>query len=405
MRLHEPGVWMTKFTAGVHSLFLVVLANACGTSRDSDLFGPDDGPGITDANVESGVGDGASGGDGQGPGGGPGDGGDGPLLDVGHGGNSGGQEGGGCETEGCECVVGEHQPCDSASQDPLQAIGLNCPGEMMVQGATMGSASAIGVRKSFGGTDAFAPREGEQYLVLGSGRVDELDSETPNSDGEFDHDDPTYCNDDLGPFDTNTLPAPLNPKNVGAQTCDADPSLIGTGDCSNTLQQEWDDAMAGGCTINGIPCPIANDYTELRFTAQVPASATSLSYNLAFMTTEWPAYFDTQYNDFYVGWLESEQWTGNISFDQDGNPISLNAAFFNYLDHNGTLPELAGTCMRYHGATEWLTTTAPVSPGEMVTLVFAIFDLSDSILDSYVFLDNFQWGCEGGVPPQTVPQG
>ena len=38
-----------------------------------------------------------------------------------------------------------------------------------------------------------------------------------------------------------------------------------------------------------------------------------------------------------------------------------------------------------------------------ITVVFAIMDLGDSILDSYVFLDNFLWGCEGGSPPSTVP--
>jgi hypothetical protein len=38
-------------------------------------------------------------------------------------------------------------------------------------------------------------------------------------------------------------------------------------------------------------------------------------------------------------------------------------------------------------------------------VLFAIFDQGDGILDSYVFLDNFQWGCEGDLPPQTVPIG
>ena len=38
-------------------------------------------------------------------------------------------------------------------------------------------------------------------------------------------------------------------------------------------------------------------------------------------------------------------------------------------------------------------------------MVFAIFDLSDSILDSYVFLDNFAWGCEPTGGPTTQPEG
>ena len=38
-------------------------------------------------------------------------------------------------------------------------------------------------------------------------------------------------------------------------------------------------------------------------------------------------------------------------------------------------------------------------------MVFAIFDLSDSILDSYAFIDNFQWGCDPTGTPQTEPEG
>ena len=49
-----------------------------------------------------------------------------------------------------------------------------------------------------------------------------------------------------------------------------------------------------------------------------------------------------------------------------------------------------------------LTTTAGVMPGEDFTLIWAIFDLSDEVLDSVVILDNFAWNCEGG-PPQTIP--
>jgi hypothetical protein len=107
----------------------------------------------------------------------------------------------------------------------------------------------------------------------------------------------------------------------------------------------------------------------------------------------------------YVGWLESESWTGNISFDMAGEPISLNAGFLDFRDDAGNVPEFAGTCMRQHAGTKWLNTTAPVTPGEQITLVLAIFDLSDPILDSYVFLDNFHWGCEGTDRPQTMPVG
>jgi hypothetical protein len=144
----------------------------------------------------------------------------------------------------------------------------------------------------------------------------------------------------------------------------------------------------------------------MRVFATVPPSNNSISYDFAFFSTEYPYYFGDVYNDMYVGWLESESWTGNISFDEGGNPISLNAGFLDFRDDGGTqVPELAGTCMQRHAGTKWLSTTAPVTPGEEITVVFAIFDLADPILDSYVFLDNFTWGCEGTSTPTTKPVG
>ncbi len=175
--------------------------------------------------------------------------------------------------------------------------------------------------------------------------------------------------------------------------CASNPALLGTGDCSNTINGQF---SQGGA---------ANDYTEIRIVADVPMTNNSLNYDFAFFSTEFPYYFNSAFNDMYVGWLESESWTGNISFDDIGNPISLNAGFLDFKDNNGSLPELDNTCMKYHAGTRWVQSVAPVTPGEQITLVLAVFDLSDSILDSYVFLDNFGWGCEGEDTPSTTPVG
>jgi hypothetical protein len=43
------------------------------------------------------------------------------------------------------------------------------------------------------------------------------------------------------------------------------------------------------------------------------------------------------------------------------------------------------------GATVWLTTDAPIVPGETMVLELMIFDVTDNILDSLVLLDNFVW--------------
>lgn len=308
------------------------------------------------------------------------------------------EEGGNCP----ECDIPDHAACDSTT-DPGNAIGLNCPGEMQINVAMSGSPAAYGVRNGFGVTNAFDPREGAKYAVMGSGNIADLDSETPNGDIPSL---PTHCNDDLGAFDPGTtLPPPLVPNNVGGQTCAENPSLVGMGDCSNTIQTQWEFGNS------------ANDYTEMRITATVPMTTNSFSYDFAFFSVEYPDYYQSSFNDMYVAWLESEVWTGNVSFDEQGNPISLNAGFLDYRDSSAPVfndpqcmngcdaVELHGTCMKEHAGTKWLTTTAGVAPGEGVTIVFAIFDLSDSILDSYVFVDNFRWGCEGDQPPSTVPIG
>jgi hypothetical protein len=362
-----------------------------GSGGDAGIasFG-DDGSGGDGSSASGGAEDGGDGtgshddGDGSD---GHGDGhGDGPKFDLGSpdGGVPGGDEG------GPTCSIPEHVPCDAGTSDPFAAIGIGCPGELDVATSSAGPATGRGVRSAFGSTATFDPREGSMFAVIGSGLVAELDQVTPTGDSDAF---PTHCNDDLGAFDPGeTLPAPLRVNDVGGD-CAADPALVGTGDCSNTVQEQFTQGDS------------ANDYVELRLQVTVPPDVVSFSYDFAFFSTEYPTYFGSGFNDMYVGWLESEAWTGNVSFDGEGNPISLNAGFLDFKDDGGNLPELAGTCMRQHAGTGWLTTTAGVVPGEDITIVFAIFDLSDSILDSYAFIDDFQWGCDPTDTPSTEPEG
>jgi hypothetical protein len=296
-------------------------------------------------------------------------------------------EGGDCG----ECIPSTHVPCDQAADSMIAALGLNCPGDAQVQVTTFGHPAAMSVRTGFGATNEWAPREGSAFAVLGSGFTTDLDLQTPPGDFNID---PTHCNDDLGGmYDMGTnLPAPIRTNDVGGD-CSMNAALLGTGDCSNTIQAQFNQ---GGS---------ANDYTEIRIVADVPLTNNSVNYDFAFFSTEYPWYYGSAFNDMYIGWLESESWTGNISFDQNGQPISLNAGFLDFRDDNAALPQFNGTCMKQHAGTKWLQSVAPVTPGETITLVLAVFDLSDSILDSYVFLDNFGWGCEGTDRPSTTPVG
>ncbi len=166
---------------------------------------------------------------------------------------------------------------------------------------------------------------------------------------------------------------------------------------------------SAGCSGN---CPAgtgANDPVNLRAQIKVPTNAQSMSYKFRFFSSEYWTYSCTTFNDFYLALLTSTAMgipaDKNISFDAAGNPVSVNNGFFEVCQPKGcyTCPSglggLAGTGMQLNsgstgptgGATNWLTTTAPVVGGETITMEFMVFDVSDNILDTNVLLDSFQF--------------
>ncbi len=274
------------------------------------------------------------------------------------------------------CSLAAHTPCDSGSPTIAQALGA-CDGS--VTASAEGAPEAIGLRVGLGGTQRWAPTEGAAFVAIGSGMVVDLDLETPPGDNNAS---PTHCSDDTGSPEIGTaLPEPMQASSV-AGDCENNPSLVGTGDCSGSLQTAFDQGQ------------FVSDFTAIRVETTVPDGVRSFSYDYAFFTTEYPAYTDGTYNDMHIAWLESEAWTGNIAFDGDGNPISASTGFLEVLDDDATSQAFEGTCMRGHGGTEWIRASAPVVAGEDIVLVLAIFDMGDAIVDSYAFLDNFSWSCD-----------
>jgi hypothetical protein len=178
--------------------------------------------------------------------------------------------------------------------------------------------------------------------------------------------------------------------------------------------------------------PMVFDTIGVTLQIQAPANAQGISYDFDFYSGEWPEYVCTEYNDSFVAWLESTAWKGvngngdlNISFDSQGNPVSVNNAFFTHCTPNSSTgcmgsntqtaacasgpTELQGTgfynigtyCSGVTtggGSTGWLTTAAPVKAGEVITLQFIIWDTGDQNWDSSVLVDNFQWL---GTTPST----
>jgi Putative metal-binding motif len=168
----------------------------------------------------------------------------------------------------------------------------------------------------------------------------------------------------------------------------------------------------------------AFDYVELALRIKVPANANSFDFSFHFFSAEYPEWLSSKYNDTFWVRLESQKFTGNISFDKNNTPIRIKSAFFDICDAIDTYPETKAMCTRpaqqldgtgyardckstYSGAkanggsTGWLQTSAPVTPGETIRLVFSIFDKGDHSYDSAVLIDNFRWRLTPANKPFT----
>ncbi len=198
-------------------------------------------------------------------------------------------------------------------------------------------------------------------------------------------------------------------------------------------------------------CPpttaIADD-VALELQIRVPTNATGYSFNFKFYSFEFPDWVcDTKgYNDQFIAlvtppptgaYVPSGSTGGNISFDSNGHPVSVNMGYFDVCDPTtpqrfaqhckattgATCPatpspycplgtgDLAGTgfdvwqsSVGPDGATRWLQTQAPATPGSIITIRFAIWDAGNQEFDSTVLIDNFQWNATGGtVAVGTTP--
>ena len=174
----------------------------------------------------------------------------------------------------------------------------------------------------------------------------------------------------------------------------------------------------------------ANDPAGLELTIRVPANANSFSFDFNFYTAEFPSFICSKWNDFFVALMDPPPpgaSSGNISFDTQGNHVSVNSAFLNVCSAKTILGKtfpcaqgpgaLRGTGydgdpnaettafdLQQNAATGWLTTTAPVTPGSEITLRFTVWDQEDANLNTTVLIDNFRWDINTVEAPVTVPR-
>lgn len=149
-----------------------------------------------------------------------------------------------------------------------------------------------------------------------------------------------------------------------------------------------------------------NDDVGLELKVRAPTNATGYAFLFKFYSYEYPEYICTEWNDQFITLVTPpppDSMNGNISFDKQNNPVSVNVAFFDVCpgcalgDAELAGTGFDGTAGDEGGATSWLETQAPIGAGEEFTIRFAIWDTGDQYLDSTVLVDRFQWIANGGT--------
>ena len=303
--------------------------------------------------------------------------------------------------------------CDDALDpaDPLapfQAMGLGCAGDatnsIAITEPSFNSVNpnAWRIAKGFGNYHEdndpgkplyYSPREGGAFLMISTGVIAQPDPmgvvvEAANSqknNGNNDND------------DGDALPAPFSAAKgsnggIGGapfQDCD------GVGDCSDTLQAQWDLGLAN-----------PNDKLWFSFKTKVPKGAKGYVFDFAYCSAEYPMYIDYKYNDMVVAWQVSEAYTGNVTFVKHMDqqlPLTVTslAPYMMGDGFTGNEPQLKGTGFETRGCTEWFSAKGGVVPEEEITFGVLAADMGDSALATLALLANWRWDCEGCIPSEV----
>ncbi len=284
--------------------------------------------------------------------------------------------------------------------DPADRIwGVISSSLTRANNAGVPSSDSRSIRSGFG--NVIVPEQGQRLAILSSGNAADSGDANPN----------------FGSFQTG--------QNKGTSSAFPPAWFAANG---NTLPNTPGcPALAGGNT--------AFDPIMYSVQVRVPTNAQSFSVMIYFFSAEYPEYVCTAFNDFFVTLIESSNNTNpadtNIAVYNDNGtlyPVGVNilaasdTLFTQCVDgnvsqcnvptpYNGCVStaQLAGTGFELDasacgfngdigGGTGWLQMTGNVTPGEVMTLRFAIWDTSDAAWDSLVLLDDFQWSVEASEP-------
>lgn len=170
-----------------------------------------------------------------------------------------------------------------------------------------------------------------------------------------------------------------------------------------------------GLTWNKAGCPVGTpgrNSSGMSLQVRVPTNAQCMSFRFHFISSEYPEWVCTSYNDTFIAMLKSSAMvpgTGccgaapntncNISYGTNFTPVSVNNNLFVVPGCTTcTSPVLSGTgfdgsCGGFikGGSTNWLYSYAPVTPGETATFHTSVWDTGDQVWDSTVLIDSWEW--------------
>lgn len=191
--------------------------------------------------------------------------------------------------------------------------------------------------------------------------------------------------------------------------------------CTTSAAPSGFPKTSAACDAQALPVnQQAFDPIALELVLRVPTNVSSLSFDFNLFTTDWPTYVCDQFNDFFVALLSSGAKNipsdKNIAIDAQGGVMGPNTRLIRActpqepqavkgIDFPCPLgpDSLAGTGYEAKGATGWLRTSAPILPGETITLRLAVWDSYDALFDTTVLLDRFAWSQTKVDAPLTVP--
>ena len=273
----------------------------------------------------------------------------------------------------CNGLIDDAPACDCTATNEAQAMDICIPGVTVNYG---GAAAGHGYRinQNYG---AIGPNAGCAMAGLSTGPVWSTVPEIGTDNGS----------------------GAANP--VSATGCFA---------CTIANPNPWGHMLPNGCCEN----EVGNDVGYIHIQLQVPLNAQGFSFDFLFLSSEYPEWVQTIYNDtFYaIASTPALPSTQNISFDIFGQPLTINNGWFETppawsqsIVGTGYDAIDAASSPPYIGsASGWLTTTSPATPGQTLHIWFWIHDEGDGIYDSAVVLDNWRWELTPPAGPITLPQ-